>query len=366
MATAFPNSDPDCFLILRNGKRVPITHTIPSPESLERKIDADLNNARVQKKPVLPNPSEDDSEMTTSVYTPGYFSGKSGESPEDFLDNVKAYCALRNDTAPEKFLPLALKEGAKAWYLTLEDPDKSDWDKISTKFKERYNPPKIMNFARVGDLFESKQGENESVRDYISRVQHACHVAKLDNDMTMKAVLNGLRQSLQTFVLAKDPKTLPEIEKHAIMAELVTPKPVATTSLQEAVDDIKLKMDKLLVASSSPNCEPRSRSPSTTRYVRFEDHNENRAPPNWNQQRGRPFRSPRPFRRQIPPFMEEDVMTDNPSVTNAMVSTGRVMCAEIKMLFVINVAAQDIYSTIVGRAQIIPIRDSALSMGWNQ
>ena len=239
--------------------------------------------------------------MTTSVYTPGYFYGKSGESPEDFLDKIKAYCALRNDTAPENFLRLALKEGAKAWYLTLEDPDKSDWEKFSKKFKERYNPAEIMNFARVGDLFEFKQGKNESVRDYISRMQHACRVAKLDNDMTVRAMLNGLRQSLQTFVLAKNPKTLPEIEKHAIMAELVTPKPVATTSLQEAVDDIKLKLDRLLVASSSPNSEPRSHSPSTTRYVRFEDHHENWAPLSWNQQRGRPFRSPRPSRRQMHP-----------------------------------------------------------------
>ena len=38
--------------------------------------------------------------------------------------------------------------------------------------------------------------------------------------------------SLQTFVLAKEPKTLAEVEKHALMAEVVAPKAEATTSLQ--------------------------------------------------------------------------------------------------------------------------------------
>ena len=111
----------------------------------------------------------------------------------------------------------------------------------SKKFQERYNPLEIMNLVLVGDAFETNQGENEPVRDYISRVQHECRIAKLDDDMTMKAVMNGLMQSLQTLFSPRIRKTLPEIERHAIMAELVTPKPGATTSLQEAVDDIKLK-----------------------------------------------------------------------------------------------------------------------------
>ena len=49
----------------------------------------------------------------------------------------------------------------------------------------------------------------------------------------------------------REPKTLAEVEKHAIMAEVVSPKPVATTSSQAAVDDIQQKMDKLFVASKS-------------------------------------------------------------------------------------------------------------------
>ena len=64
-------------------------------------------------------------------------------------------------------------------------------------------------------------------------------------------MLNGLLPNLQTFVLAREPKTLEEVEKHAIMAEVVPPKPVATTYLQAAVADIQQKMDKLLVASTT-------------------------------------------------------------------------------------------------------------------
>ena len=303
MATAPPPGDIDCYLILRSGKKILLNHYIPSPDELEKKIKDNLKDARIKKKKAQLNKLhqkflEDDMEMA-SAYTAGYFAGKSGESPELFIENVKAYCALRNDMAPEKFFPLALQDGAKAWYLNLDEADKKDWEKLQKKFKERYDPPDILNFAQVGDVFATKQGDNEMVRDYISRIQRICHTAKLDEPLTLKAVLNGLLPTLQTFVLPKEPKTLADIEKHAVMAELVAPKPVATTSLQATVDDIQQKMDKLLVASSSPKSAPRSRSPS--RHVRFEDERETRTPPNWNQQRGRspgrPFTSPQPFRR---------------------------------------------------------------------
>ena len=88
-----------------------------------------------------------------SAYTAGYFAGKSGESPELFIENVNAYCALRNDMAPQKFFPLALPDGAKAWYLNLDEGDKKNWDKLQNKFKERYDPPDILNFAQAGDVF---------------------------------------------------------------------------------------------------------------------------------------------------------------------------------------------------------------------
>ena len=74
-------------------------------------------------------------------------------------------------------------------------------------------------------------------------------------------MLNGLQPTLQIFVLPKEPKTLADIEKHTVMVELLAPKPVATTSLQATVDDIQQKMDKLMVASSSPKSAPRSLLP---------------------------------------------------------------------------------------------------------
>ena len=85
---------------------------------------------------------------------------------------------------------------------------------LQKKFKERYEPPDILNFAQVGDVFATKQGEHELVRDYISRIQRICLMAKLDAALTLKAVLNGLLPTPQTLVMPKEPKMLADVEKH--------------------------------------------------------------------------------------------------------------------------------------------------------
>jgi len=102
---------------------------------------------------------------------------------------------------------------------------KKDVPSFKTAFLARYSLADIVNFQKVGEILEVRQGCQEKDRDYISRVTHLCSLAKLDESMTVKALLNGLLPHLRTYVLTKDPKTPADIEKQAITAELVQPKP---------------------------------------------------------------------------------------------------------------------------------------------
>ena len=65
MAAGPPLHDLDCFLVLRNGNKVPITYHIPSPDSLERKIEDDLQHAKVQKK-LIPKFTEDEMDVAVT------------------------------------------------------------------------------------------------------------------------------------------------------------------------------------------------------------------------------------------------------------------------------------------------------------
>ena len=129
-----------------------------------------------------------------------------------------------------------------------------------------------MNFVQIADVFSTKHEENELVQDYISRMRLLCSQAKLNNDMTFNALLNGLHPSIQSFVLTKDPQTVQDIEQQAVMAEIVAPKPVATAPLYAAMDKIKAQMEELLVASTPIHSHGRSHSTSPDNRIPVMEH----------------------------------------------------------------------------------------------
>lgn len=250
-----------------------------SPDTSEPQFDPALSQVITNglETATIHRLSSDWEMAESTAYNPGYFSGKDGEDPELFLDNLTAYSALRNSVDPLKIVPLALKDGARVWFLNLADESKADWAAFKAAFLGRYGPAEVVNFSKVGEIFEAKQGPLEKSRDFVSRITHKCNVAKLDEAMTVKALLNGLLPHLRTYVLTKDAKTIADVEKHAITAELVQPRQ-EDQSIVAAMDALREEVSKLQ-RSSSPSRPRRSitpqrysaRSPTPRRQVKFEE-----------------------------------------------------------------------------------------------
>ena len=261
-------------------KKIPSSDSSPSPtppdlfeslfdSTISENITEQLSVARVYHRQSI---TDSDIEMAeASPYTPGYFHGKDGEDPEMFLDNLTAYCSLRNNADVIKILPLALRDGARVWFNNLSEDSKKDITTFKKALLDRYGPADITNFSKVGEIFETRQGPTEKARDYVSRVTHLCSMAKLNDTMTNKALLNGLLPAIRSYVLAKDAKTTQEIEQHAITAELIQPKTEDTSSLVAAMDALKSEIQQLQMRDSRPrSTSPRrvsfsSRSPTPHR-----------------------------------------------------------------------------------------------------
>ena len=204
-------------------------------------ISLNLDQARVL--PIRPNKNSFKMAEATT-YTAGFFHGKDNEDAEVFFQNLTSYCSLK-EVDILKIIPLALKDGARVWFVNLSDDDKKDADTLRANFLQRYGPPDITNFSKVTEIFSMKQGSNEKARDFISKITNLCSKAKLSDDMTCKAILQGLHPTIQAYVLAKDAKTLAEIDKQAIMAELINPKAkepsihAAVVALREEIQQIR-------------------------------------------------------------------------------------------------------------------------------
>ena len=205
--------------------------------------DISLNLEQARVLPIRPNKNSFKMAEATT-YTAGFFHGKDNEDAEVFFQNLTSYCSLK-EVDILKIIPLALKDGARVWFVNLSEDDKKDANTLKANFLQRYGPPDITNFSKVAEIFSMKQGSNEKARDFISKITNLCSKAKLTDDMTCKAILQGLHPTIQAYVLAKDAKTLAKIDKQAITAELINPKAkepsihAAVVALREEIQQIR-------------------------------------------------------------------------------------------------------------------------------
>lgn len=179
--------------------------------------------------------------MEKISYPPVYFAGCENEDPELFLENLTAYANLLKITNPGKLLPLALKEGARTWYLNLEKNIKSDFKAFKETFLQRYSLPPFLHFRQTAELFNLQQQKDEHVRDYISRIMHRARQVNMSEDVTIQALLYGLLPDLKSHVLIHAPKTIAEFEQHALKAHHIQPKD--RDSLQAAIEKLKADIE---------------------------------------------------------------------------------------------------------------------------
>jgi hypothetical protein len=169
--------------------------------------------------------SSDDEDMAgeSSLY-PGTFTGIPGVGPdaEDWLTAVEGWI-LYKGLSQEKTagaISLMLKGVAQTWYQSLPVEAKMDFGVFSKQFLKRYVSADVNNWRSETDVFDVKQAKSESVSDYIARFVKKQQKVKLEPRLAMNLLLRNMNPKIRQCIVTKEYKTLEELMKLAIDAEL--------------------------------------------------------------------------------------------------------------------------------------------------
>jgi len=104
---------------------------------------------------------------------PPVFSGKATDDADAWIRHFNNYCRYK-EYSPAKSLALfrvLLSGNAALWLDALLEATIGDLDRLSTAFSERYQTPGILKFENAKVIFSKKQGEFQSVDDYIAEMR---------------------------------------------------------------------------------------------------------------------------------------------------------------------------------------------------
>ena len=218
------------------------------------------------------------------------FRGAPGESALDWLSMFAKYCVFKgvNDDRKKALFSLMMQGTACDWLDGLTTEQTASYAEMEKAFKERYGMPDCVKFKSVSNIFTRRQADNETINDFVTNVQKLAKENGLDDNMTMYAILNGLKPKIAPWVTSKSPKTIQEIIEHGRVAEAMQTSPTSDTSILQSlvqqVQELGQKVERQHVRSVS-----RSPTPTRGRRVTFKTPTETRPAErrdNWSRRNG--------------------------------------------------------------------------------
>ena len=178
--------------------------------------------------------------------SPGAFAGKRGDDPELWLSRAKSWIQYRR-LPNESIMPamsLFLKDNARIWYEGLPDINKDTLEHFSEAFLTRYLQSESNRCKDFFELIDFRQTPNQNVEDYIAIIEKLARRAEVGAKQIAYVVLKGLLPEIRVQVLQHaDTRSLEEVKKHAIAAELASSlnrELSVQSEISRAVGDVKL------------------------------------------------------------------------------------------------------------------------------
>ena len=206
---------------------------------------------------------------------PPLFTGRGDEDADSFVSAFDKYIKYREITEDSKKLNLfavLLKESAAQWLDSLPETAKDTYVNLSLAFNNRYRRPDSQKFMRANELFTTKQADNESIDDYVSKLRRIARLIDVDDNILKFVILNGMKPALSAQVIQAKPESIDKLLEVARLAELVMPRATAShTVVSDQLVEIQAEMRRLATKvdlAMTTAIQP-SRSPTPERRVRF-------------------------------------------------------------------------------------------------
>jgi len=268
---------------------------VPDPVGVQP-VPLAVDFADIQPAPVVPDPviaplvvpiiqddnnndssDEESVSMTDSVIAPPTFNGKAGQDPIDWLRHFILYSTFKGYTADRQksLFKVLLVDGAADWLEAQGFAAETSFDELKQAFEQRFKSPNVLKYKNAKEVFTKRQGLGQSVDDYVTEMIKIGKAIAISDQMSIFAVLNGLRPELATYVTQRQPENMADLLQAARIAELTLPVS-KDTELHSKVDRLMAHWEKLSTAQvterRSPSPAPGTSLPPPSKRVSFDDN----------------------------------------------------------------------------------------------
>ncbi len=157
----------------------------------------------------------------TALLAPDLFRGTTKEESEQWLDSVRHWLRYKEMNAAQSCaaIPVLLRDSALCWYNGLDNAVKNDFPQLCAAFVARYRTTGITGWQDSAAVWSLKQGENQSVDDYINLMEKRAAKTNIAAEQKRHAMIQGLRPSIRQQVLQHEIATIDDIRKWATISE---------------------------------------------------------------------------------------------------------------------------------------------------
>ena len=230
----------------------------------ENDIHVDVNADAHIGIPDAINPELENEGMAASlgVHMPP-FHGNPGERGDDWLNWYINYAEAMgfNENKRRLLLPFQFRDHAMVWYESLPQDVKSDWETLTTQFKDRFNGSDGTN--NDISLLSIKQNVDEPCASYFTRFSRAAAHKNIPEAILVGVVIKGLLPSLKKIVMPRDPQTIEDVRKLACLGERTlletVAAPVAAADTADTVAFLTGKLEEVMAVNAELRHELKTR-----------------------------------------------------------------------------------------------------------
>lgn len=173
-----------------------------------------------------------------SSFRPDKFSGNYRDA-RPFIQGFIRYAQFGNLNDNQKCQALALllnNPAPQAWYESLDDQVKNDWDELLNAFRENYMTGPHVALQRRIASYSNPQNPKENVVEYINRALDNMADLQYDLDTKVSLLVQGLHPNLRSYgIMALPVANINEFKNKLMSAELAM-KLAAPTSVVAAIE----------------------------------------------------------------------------------------------------------------------------------
>ena len=246
---------------------------------IDTTTEADLQEIISLPSPVNPQQvtEEDDFfneiEEPTSVQTDFYLNMNShihldnfkgqGEDPNKWFTYFERWAAFMNMNGDRAAmaLPFYLKGIAKTWFDSLSEATQVNLDLLKTAFLNRFSNSSTVDIS----VLTIAQRSDESAEEYYARFVESSHAKAIPENIQVSILMKGLKPTLLTLVMPKNPQTLEDMRQAMVLAEQTTNASAsrsvnsADSSLQNEIMCLRNQLSEVLaIQKQNSDSQPQS------------------------------------------------------------------------------------------------------------